>query len=244
MAGAHGPQREPRAATPAATTLGRTRRLLARVAACALRLLGATWRVEFEGPPFREGAANLVALWHRDMLIATYLFRDRGYGAAVSRSRDGELVARALVHLGYGPLSRGSSSRAGPAALRESVALLERGHTVALLCDGPRGPARRAKRGVPAIARLARVPIRPLSVSASPCIRFHSWDRTLLPLPFARVTCRYGEPWPVPTDDAHADPDALARALDALLDEPTDALDRRHGLRLAPGTGGESASSQ
>jgi len=37
-----------------------------------------------------------------------------------------------------------------------------------------------------------------VGIAAAPAIRFGSWDKALLPLPFARVHCHYGEALIVP----------------------------------------------
>ena len=128
-------------------------RLAGRVAAAALRALGATWRIRSEGdnPLDTRPGVQLGAFWHRDILVTAYLYRDRGFSVPISRSRDGEIIAVGLTRLGYGTSPRGSSSRGGAAALRGLVQLVRSGVTVSLQLDGPRGPARRAKLGMIAL---------------------------------------------------------------------------------------------
>jgi lysophospholipid acyltransferase (LPLAT)-like uncharacterized protein len=118
--------------------------------ALALRALGRTWRVSFEGPdPFAGSGPQpqIAAFWHRNLLVASYLFRNRGITAFVSRSRDGDLITGALAHLGYVHPARGSSSRGGAAALRKMVRLVRNGLTAAVVTDGPRRTGRAAPRG-------------------------------------------------------------------------------------------------
>jgi len=209
------------------------------LAARLLRLLGATWRLDIEGEsPLGDGAAAIGAIWHRDILIAAYAFRDRGYSVPVSRSRDGDIIARLLMALGYAAPPRGSSSRGGAAALRGLARLVKSGTSVSLPVDGPRGPARRSKIGVASLARLTGVAITPYAFSARPCLRFGSWDETLLPLPFARVTGRFGAPIAVPRHSSPEDEERITGALDVELDALTDHLDARTLLRgrRTPGT--------
>ncbi len=206
--------------------------LLSRLVAILMRVLGATWRIEFEGPnPLVAGKPVVAALWHRDILITAYVFRDQGYSVPVSRSRDGNYITSLLLALGYTSPPRGSSSRGGAAALRGLVRLVSSGTTVSLPVDGPNGPARRAKLGVVSLARLTGVAITPLAFSARPCMRFGSWDGTLLPSPFARVTCRFGPPIAVQREVSPEDEERIARELDVALDELTDELDGSRGLR-------------
>lgn len=191
-------------------------RLFGPVVAGLLRLLGATWRLEVRGedPRTRSREPQLAALLHQSLVVTAWLFRDRGYGVAVSRSRDGDLVASCLRALGYAEPARGSSSRGGGAVLVSLLRQLEAGTTVAVLVDGPRGPAGIAKPGIAALARLAGRPVQPVALTAYPALRLGSWDRTLLPLPFARVVCGFGAP--IAGDDEEAVRESVERALAAL----------------------------
>jgi lysophospholipid acyltransferase (LPLAT)-like uncharacterized protein len=174
-------------------------RLLPRVMAAILRLLGATWRVRVLGAdPFEAGELQLAALWHSDSLIGAWRFRDRDVTVPVSFSRDGELFNAALLRMGFGLSARGSTSRGALGLLRQLIRATARGAIVAILPDGPRGPARHAQPGVVAVAATCGVPIYPVALQAQPVWRAGSWDRTQVPLPFARVICCYGEPLHVP----------------------------------------------
>lgn len=200
--------------------------LVAVPAAWLLRGLCTTWRIRYEGTnPLREqpGRVQLGAFWHRDALIAAALFRDRGFSVPVSQSRDGDRIACLLLRLGYTSPPRGSSSRSATALVRRMTRLLEAGVTISVPTDGPRGPARRSKPGVVAVARLSGVPITPLSFSARPCLRFGSWDGMRLPLPFAEVRCRFGAPLSIAAEiDGEGEERAL-RELDRRLDLGDDA---------------------
>jgi lysophospholipid acyltransferase (LPLAT)-like uncharacterized protein len=90
-------------------------RLLGHLVALLLRGLGATWRVQKEGPdPLTPGHGPVVAaFWHQNVLIASYLYRDRGFSVPVSRSRDGDRIAALLSALGYRQSPRGTTDR-GP----------------------------------------------------------------------------------------------------------------------------------
>jgi lysophospholipid acyltransferase (LPLAT)-like uncharacterized protein len=139
-------------------------------------------------------------------------------------------VVALMRHLGLGRPPRGSSRRGGVSLLRELVRVVRDGGLVAIMPDGPVGPARVAKSGVIEVARLTGEPIVPVALSARPCLRFRSWDRMLLPPPFARVVCRYGEPLPVAPRARGPEREVLRAALDAQLDAMTDALDGELGM--------------
>jgi len=206
--------------------------IVGRFGALLLRALGATWRVSVEGvnpltAPDAAPIARLGVFWHRNILTACYFFRDADFGVSVSRSRDGDLVTALLQYLGYAPPTRGSSSRGGGASLRALVREVRAGRTVSVVADGPRGPARCTKAGVVILGQLTQAPIYPVAFSASAAWRAGSWDGTIIPLPFARVVCAFGEPIRVPPDDT--DEEAICAQIDAVLNALTNDLDARLG---------------
>ena len=95
--------------------------------------------------------------------------------------------------------------------------MIESGTTVSVLVDGPRGPARVSKTGIIALARLTGLPIQPVAFSARPAIRLKSWDQSLVPLPFARVVCAFGEPLIVDDAGDESQERNAARELDRRL---------------------------
>ena len=212
-------------------------RLLAGLASWLLRAWGASWRIDTDGadPLLADHPPVVAAFWHRNFPVAAYYYRDRAFSVAVSRSRDGDLIAALLTSLGYHAPRRGSSTHGGAVVLRELYRLVKTGITVSVQTDGPQGPARVSKIGVVTLARLTQRPITPVAFSASPCLRFRSWDRALLPPPFARVACRYGAAIPVPADADESAEEALRVELDAELNRLTDELDAQLGLPGGPG---------
>ena len=228
-------QQQSDARSPGAMARARLR-IFGFCTAFALRILGATWRVEVVGDDPRKGrdsatsptagSGQLAALFHESMLPCAWFFRDLRYSVAVSRSRDGDLIRATLQSLGYSEPVRGSSSRGGAAALRGLVRQLTGGTTISVLVDGPRGPARVAKTGIVALADRTGTPIQPVAFSARPSIRLKSWDRSLVPLPFARVVCAFGKEIAVATAGDDEREQELARRLDEELAELHRAADR------------------
>lgn len=109
-----------------------------------------------------------------------------GVGVLVSSSRDGELSGRVLKLLGYKPFR----PKTGEREIKAMVNLInygKEGNQIAVTPDGPVGPRRKAKKGVLHIAKRSGLPIFAISFEAHPCIHFSSWDRLMLPLPFAKI---------------------------------------------------------
>ncbi len=169
-----------------------------------IRLLARTWsfRIANRGNYERYvlgGGPVVAVLWHQMVIPGVAFFRDMGIVIMVSRSRDGEMIARAAERLGFLTV-RGSSSRGGSEALHELLGAVRRGRKTAITVDGPRGPAREAKGGAVAAARCTGAPVLPIACRARPAVYAGSWDRTMIPLPFARVAVAIGDPIVVPED--------------------------------------------
>jgi lysophospholipid acyltransferase (LPLAT)-like uncharacterized protein len=158
-------------------------------------------------------------VWHKDLLFALDFWRRRKkIVVMVSRSKDGEIVSRALVRMGYRTV-RGSSSAGGREALGEMSALLRDGWGAAIIADGPRGPARVSKMGPVLAARASGAPLLMWGVHANPCILMRNWDRTMIPKPFATITLAYGGPIYVPPEADREECEAIRLRVDQKMAE-------------------------
>lgn len=162
------------------------------LAAALIRLLGSTLRYrdicdpEITPGDSRPGPAIFV-FWHRSLLACAYRFRGQGIAILISRSFDGELIARTVERLGFLAI-RGSSSRAGAAGLRGLERAYNQGRICAFTADGPRGPAMVAKPGAVQLAQLTVATcIGAFYVLPDRAWTLPSWDKFLIPKPFARV---------------------------------------------------------
>lgn len=166
------------------------------------------------------GERFMYAFWHQRQIYFTWSHRDAEAAVLVSKSKDGELIARTMELSRIGAV-RGSSSRGGAAAAREMVEILRAGRDVGITPDGPRGPAREVKEGAVRVAQLAGMPIIPIANALSHKIEIaKSWDRLQVPLPFGHSVVIYGEPVRVAeSDDLAAKAAELKAAIDALTDE-------------------------
>ncbi len=183
----------------------RLRRWVAsRVGPLLVRGLAWTWRIEVVAPDhwaalLRSRRAYVLLSWHESLLPVLWHHRRHGIAALVSEARDGQYLARLARLLGY-RLIPGSSTRGGVRALKGAIRALEDGVPVGLTPDGPRGPRRVVKAGVVAAAGRGHAPILAVHAEARPAWRVRSWDRFLVPPPFARVRLAYGEPFMVEWD--------------------------------------------
>lgn len=181
-------------------------RVVQRLAGPLVSLLARTWRIEVHGlrhwQDLRERNQGFVfVLWHESLLPLLWRHRRQHIAIVVSEAREGQYLADYAAAIGY-HLVRGSSTRGGARALLGAVRALESGTTVAFTPDGPRGPRREMKPGVIAAAQRAGVPVLPIHAEARRAWRFRSWDRFMLPKPFARVRVGYGEPFTIGPGEA------------------------------------------
>lgn len=174
------------------STDARRARWLSLLGTWLIHLLGVTWRVRIvdAGPIDRlrhDGQPVALLLWHGQLLPLLYVMRFQSIACLISTHKDGELIAQVAKRLGC-KLIRGSSSRGADRALLGLVRTLRDGFTVAVTPDGPRGPFRTFAPGALVAAHRAGAPVVAFGVFASRAWYLNSWDKFMIPKPFARLT--------------------------------------------------------
>src|SRR2546421_2386233 len=173
-------------------------------------LLGSTFRWKSDGVDHydrvvRSGRQPIMAFWHGRILSATYYFRRRGIVVITSENFDGEWIAGIIERFGYGT-ARGSTSRGARRALLQLTRDMAAGRPAAFTVDGPRGPARVAQPGAVWLAKATGNPGVPFHIESDRYWTANSWDRTMVPKPWARVAIAIGEPMEI---DPRADEAAV-----------------------------------
>jgi lysophospholipid acyltransferase (LPLAT)-like uncharacterized protein len=176
--------------------------LISRWGAPLLSLWFATIRLRVCGSVFTDPDPSrrgnvIYVFWHQRLLCFTYTHRGRNGHVLISRSKDGELIARLLTGLGFAPV-RGSSHRGGSEAVRELLEVAGDGRDIGITPDGPRGPQRVFKVGAVYLASKTGLPIVPMTVSYRRFWSLQSWDRFQCPWPFTSGVVQAGEPIRVP----------------------------------------------
>jgi lysophospholipid acyltransferase (LPLAT)-like uncharacterized protein len=166
----------------------------------------------------------IVCFWHCHLLLMVYGRHRRPMQVMISQHRDGELIARTMELFGI-EVSRGSTTRGGPAALRAMLRESRRGINLAFTPDGPRGPRRVLQPGVIAAAQITGLPLIPVVTSAERKRVLGSWDRMEIPRPFSRFLFAYGEPITVPREaDLQVERARVERILNELSDHTDSAF--------------------
>lgn len=180
-----------------------TYRLLVWMAYGFVELLWRTARLRVIGEEHWKASAlskgmAIPVCWHQHLLVcARYWVSGRSslkHGFLISPSLDGE--APTWLAAMYGArIIRGSSTHTGSRAIRQLFkAIRKDGLSPLITPDGPRGPRFEFKVGALFVAQLSEVPIVPLAFAAKPAKIFRTWDKFVLPSPFARIVIAVGEP--------------------------------------------------
>jgi len=192
----------------------------------AIAIIGRTlrysisWEETLPSPDATHEKQVIYSFWHRAAFPCAWLWRRLGVAVMVSRSFDGEYIARTIEKLGFIAI-RGSSSRGGGPALLGMKSELERGNLVAFTIDGPRGPKYVAKPGPVALSRAAVLPMAAFYVALDDPWVLNTWDQLMIPKPFSKALARISAKMQVPADATEEEMTDFHRQLQAALDRVT-----------------------
>ena len=171
-----------------------------------MRGIGATltFEVEDRGGAFDTSRRGMIwAFWHNRMFLIPWL-HDHWFAHVpgtilTSPSGDGQIIADVCESFGI-EAERGSSSKPqqGMSALIALAGKVKEGYDIGITPDGPRGPCYQLQPGIIKLAQLTGGGILPVHIQYSHAIRFKTWDRFELPLPFAKVKITFDEQMTVP----------------------------------------------
>ena len=142
-----------------------------------------------------RGERLIFCLWHDELFSLIPVSRQLRVVSIVSPSSDGDMLARILASKNVGAV-RGSSTRGGVRALLSLARMMKNEPVHACITvDGPAGPRHKNKEGPFFLANRSNVRIMPVRISARHALRFPTWDKFQVPLPFSGVTIRFGHAW-------------------------------------------------
>jgi lysophospholipid acyltransferase (LPLAT)-like uncharacterized protein len=176
--------------------------ILAILVAAAVTMLRWTCRLRYHGDPrpkLRENGETYIFSFLHAHQMGLIIGSEKGTGAMVSRSKDGELIVPLLRISGCVPV-RGSKrvnrkDRGGRAALHTLVDHVLSLKPAALAVDGPRGPRGRVHKGVALLSQQTGAPV--LNLVAIPRHKWtvtRAWDRMQIPWPFTRIDGYFDSP--------------------------------------------------
>ncbi len=188
-----------------------------------LKLTGGTSRVKIEQAEqakeiFKQYQTVIVVLWHEDIYFSIFLLQHLNLTSLSSRSKDGDAICEVTRHFGMKAI-RGSTTRGGIGALKQSIQTLNQGNSVVVTPDGPKGPAHQIKTGALFLAKKTGLPIMPFHYEGSQVWRASSWDRQKIPLPFGKIFGRFGEPLFIPASCSDQELSDYAQKLKKFMQE-------------------------
>ncbi len=128
----------------------------------------------------------VLAFWHGNMLVPWFQFRNKKIAALISKSKDGDLLAKLLRHWKY-QVVRGSSSSGGNTALGIMVDYAKNKCSVAVTPDGPKGPRFKFKAGAVITAKKSGIPLVLVAAGIKRKRILNSWDHFEIPKLFSEV---------------------------------------------------------
>ena len=217
------------------------------------------WEVigfEQVAPIIDGGEGFIAATWHSRfmMLNAAWKKSYQQPHVLISRSREGEIVARASHFLGIKTI-RGSARRpnlkgikkgdkGGAGAFREMRRAVEDGGCMVITPDGPKGPRQRAGDGPFLLAKHSGAPLISCVFSTRFRKPLNSWDRLNVPFPFGRGRIIWGAPIRVAPDVTAQQLSVLRDAFEGEMNENLASADEAMGhMPITPEPRKQSAPS-
>lgn len=186
-----------------------------------LRVVGREWAEAFYA---RENRPLIFTFWHGRLLMMPFSWPGRPVTVLVSRHADGEVIGRIVRRFGIQSV-RGSTYRGAHGGLRAMLRAHRAGSHLAIAPDGPRGPRERVQLGVIELAQRTGAAVIPIGFGASRGWFLPTWDRFLLPRPFARGIFVFGEALVVPPGSDRPALEAARGELERRLNAVTAAAD-------------------
>ena len=210
------------------------RHVLSYAIAAYMRLVMLTCKKHYfyppETAPYFSGEKQVVsAFWHGRMLVMPFLRPPgRTMDVLISSHRDGLIISKTMQRFSIGTIA-GSTSKGSLGALKHLFSVMKKGGNFSITPDGPRGPFQVAASGVAHIVARTKIPLVPVTFSATRYKRMKSWDRFMVALPFSTLYFVAGPPIAVDADDV----EALRLRIERALCDITDQADRLAGIPAA-----------
>ncbi len=174
-----------------------------------------------------KGEGAILCSWHsRIAMLATYGNRGAKVNALVSAHGDGKIIAGLLKHFKFGIVS-GSSNRNAKAAAVALMRKLESKESIAIIPDGPRGPAQKMTISPIYYASKTGCPIIASAYSTKKAIIIEkSWDKMMFPLPFSKGAFVFSDPFYVPQNASQEELEEYRAKFEKILNKVTKKADK------------------
>ncbi|MDH5189559.1 MAG: lysophospholipid acyltransferase family protein [Rhodospirillaceae bacterium] len=177
-----------------------------------------------------ENRPIILCFWHSRLIANAFGWKsDKPLHQLSTPHRDGKIAAATYNRLGVKTIW-GSTSKGGSEAVRAMLKVLKHGGIISITPDGPRGPRQRMQKSAIDIARMSGAVLVPVSNSMSPFKMLGTWDRMIVPLPFAKGIFAVGQPVEVPRDASPEQLEEIRNTMEQTLNQMTQRLDKETGI--------------
>ena len=175
----------------------------------------------FKNYNYQETQPAIYALWHANQCCIFGLKKETisKTNVLVSKSVDGDVIAYGAEYLGFKTI-RGSANRAilnkgAVGSTLDMIKALENGENIAIMVDGPNGPAKEVKKGIIRIAKHTGMPIIPMNWYSADksLITLPTWDKLRFPVGPTRIVNLYAEPIYVPQESTEDEENVIREHL-------------------------------
>lgn len=157
----------------------------------------------------KDAESSFLLFWHNQLLLIFLIFivykkKFPPFTVLVSSNKSADIFAALLEKNGYS-IVRGSANNKSFQALRGIHNAIKKKHIIGYAADGPTGPIYQFKPGAVFLSYKYKVPIDLINIKPSRMITFKTWDRLILPLPFAKVQFKWRRVTPNEFEDNTSD---------------------------------------
>lgn len=166
----------------------------------------------------------LIALYHGRM-VGTLDLRPRDrMTILISESRDGEMIARGCLGMGFS-VARGSPAKGAVKGARAMLSAADEGNNLVFMVDGPRGPLWSIKPSLLRLAAVSGLPIVPWVTAGRSQIGLATWDFFLAPLWSTPMLSILGDPLQVPPEASDDELELLRLQLEERMNRMRQSAD-------------------
>ena len=133
---------------------------------------------------------HVCVCWHAELFMSpqaySHIHKKQAASAIIPAHFYGSLIASRLNMLKIKAL-RGSTKNGAKQVLLQAFKSIKKGDEVLITPDGPRGPRHTMSDGATGIALKSKLPIFIMSYQADRYWQLGSWDKFVIPKPFAKI---------------------------------------------------------
>lgn len=205
--------------------------ILASVCAAGATFFDRSFAItKFISPAAREylhfDKPAIFALYHGRLIGMLQIVEQREkLTALISRSRDGEFLARMAHKMGY-RVARGSPAYKAIEGAKQLIDAAKTGQSLVMAVDGPRGPIYEPKIGIIRMAELTGLPLLPFVCKGKKNHFFSGWDKMMGCYFGSPITYMIGDPIFVPNKNTEAERENYRQQLAASMHSMREKLDK------------------